>query len=163
MTSTSSPSLFSCLKNHPPTENGVSFVLWSSLIPSSLLFDPPGCLKQTYEVLATPTTAPVVSVPTHFAKVILTARPFAIPSSSSSSSSSSRALVPAGAVEGKKEWSLAAFVLPNAVISDQTPLVNFLVPGLLISLLLIEWETDCWVWVCSGRSGEFSGFVTATG
>lgn len=28
-----------------------------------------------------------------------------------------------------KEWSIGAFVLPNEVIDERTPLVNFLVPG----------------------------------
>ena len=55
---------------------------------------------------------PNVSVPTHFAKVVLTSRP----------SSPSTPQVP--------EIATGAFVLPNAAISDETPLESFLVPSM---------------------------------
>lgn len=58
-------------------------------------------------------TSKTVAVPTHFAKVLLTSRP------SSGFGSSPE----------KKEYSMGAFVLPNQVIPDETPLTNFVVPG----------------------------------
>lgn len=54
---------------------------------------------------------PNVSVPTHFAKVVLTAKP----------SSPSTPHIP--------EISTGAFVLPNAEIPDQAPFENFVVPS----------------------------------
>jgi endonuclease G, mitochondrial len=63
---------------------------------------------KTYEVIGNP---PNVAVPTHFAKVVLAARP----------SSPSTPHVP--------EVSTGAFVLPNAVISDETPLESFVYPS----------------------------------
>lgn len=33
-----------------------------------------------------------------------------------------------------REWSLGAFVLPNEVISDQKPLLDFVVPGTSLPL-----------------------------
>ena len=63
---------------------------------------------QTHEVIGSP---PNVSVPTHFAKVILTSKPF--------SPSKPDVL----------ELSTGAFVLPNAVIRDDTPLESFIVSG----------------------------------
>jgi endonuclease G, mitochondrial len=54
---------------------------------------------------------PNVSVPTHFAKVVLAARP----------SSPSTPQVP--------EISTGAFVLPNAAIPEETSLESFVVPG----------------------------------
>jgi endonuclease G, mitochondrial len=65
--------------------------------------------KKTYEMIGNP---PNVSVPTHFAKVVLTARP----------SSPVAPQVP--------EISTGAFVLPNAAISDETPLESFVVPSM---------------------------------
>ena len=64
--------------------------------------------RQTHEVIGSP---PNVSVPTHFAKVVLTTKP--------SSPSTPEIL----------ELATGAFVLPNAVINDNTPLENFIVPG----------------------------------
>jgi endonuclease G, mitochondrial len=64
--------------------------------------------QKTYEVIGNP---PNIAVPTHFAKVVLAARP----------SSPSTPQVP--------EVSTGAFVLPNAVIPDGTPLESFVVPG----------------------------------
>jgi endonuclease G len=55
---------------------------------------------------------PNVAVPTHFAKVVLTSRP----------SSPAAPHVP--------DISTGAFVLPNAVIPDETPLESFVVPGM---------------------------------
>jgi len=69
--------------------------------------DPDGKFRVSYEVIGSP---PNVSVPTHFAKVVLTSRP----------SSPSRPDVP--------EISTGAFVLPNAEIADGTPFETFIVP-----------------------------------
>ncbi|CAE6446861.1 unnamed protein product [Rhizoctonia solani] len=69
--------------------------------------DPDGKYRVTYEVIGNP---PNVSVPTHFAKVVLGSRP---------SSPSAPQLA---------EVSLGAFVLPNAEIPDETPLTKFIVP-----------------------------------
>jgi len=66
-----------------------------------------GKWRVTHEVIGSP---PNVSVPTHFAKVVLTSKP--------SSPSNPNIL----------ELSIGAFVLPNAVIRDDTPLESFLVP-----------------------------------
>jgi endonuclease G len=64
--------------------------------------------EKTHEVIGNP---PNVSVPTHFAKVVLTTKP--------SSPSTPDQL----------EVSTGAFVLPNAVIPDDAPLTSFVVPG----------------------------------
>jgi endonuclease G, mitochondrial len=83
------------------TANGVSYVyLWFSHAPVA---DPP----QKYEVIGNP---PNVAVPTHFAKVLLTARP----------ASPSTPHIP--------EISTGAFVLPNESIPDDVPLQRFVVP-----------------------------------
>lgn len=67
------------------------------------------CLpSQTHEVIGNP---PNISVPTHFAKVVLTSRP--------SSPSTPNVF----------EISTGAFVLPNAIIPDEAPLESFVVPG----------------------------------
>jgi DNA/RNA endonuclease G (NUC1) len=63
---------------------------------------------QTHEVIGSP---PNVSVPTHFAKVVLASKP---------SSPSTPDIL---------ELSTGAFVLPNAVIRDDTPFESFIVPG----------------------------------
>jgi DNA/RNA endonuclease G (NUC1) len=60
---------------------------------------------------------PNVSVPTHFAKVVLTARP-ASPTT-----------------PGIQEISTGAFVLPNAPIPDETSFETFSVPGKLVHFL----------------------------
>ena len=65
-------------------------------------------LPQTYEVIGNP---PNVAVPTHFAKVVLAARP----------SSPSTPHV--------SEISTGAFVLPNAAISEEAPLETFVTPS----------------------------------
>ena len=70
--------------------------------------DVDGKFRTTYEVIGSP--FPSVSVPTHFAKVILTAQD-GVPGQ------------PGAAT------SLGAFVLPNAPIPDEEPLTNFSVPG----------------------------------
>lgn len=54
---------------------------------------------------------PNISVPTHFAKVVLTSKP---------SSPST---------PGVLEISTGAFVLPNAAIPDEAKLESFIVPG----------------------------------
>ncbi|KAM5531806.1 hypothetical protein V8D89_014505 [Ganoderma adspersum] len=69
--------------------------------------EPDGKWRVTHEVIGTP---PNVAVPTHFAKVVLTSRP----------SSPKTPDVP--------EISTGAFVLPNAVISDDAKLESFVVP-----------------------------------
>ena len=73
----------------------------------------PDADNQHYEVIGSP---PNTSVPTHFAKVVLTAKP----------SSPSTPHIP--------EISTGAFVLPNAEIPDQAPLENFVVPGKYFSM-----------------------------
>ncbi|KAG9122715.1 nuclease [Ceratobasidium sp. 392] len=69
--------------------------------------DPDGKYRIAYEVIGNP---PNVSVPTHFAKVVLGSRP---------ASPSTPQLA---------ELSVGAFVLPNAEIPDETPLTKFVVP-----------------------------------
>lgn len=76
----------------------------SALLPGLFIYVP----LQTHEVIGSP---PNVSVPTHFAKVILTTKP-----------SSPRN-------PEKLELSTGAFVLPNAIIPDNAPLTSFIVPG----------------------------------
>ncbi|KZP05761.1 DNA/RNA non-specific endonuclease, partial [Athelia psychrophila] len=66
-----------------------------------------GKWRVTHEVIGSP---PNVGVPTHFAKVVLTTKP--------TSPSTPDVL----------EVSTGAFVLPNAVISDDTPLTSFIMP-----------------------------------
>ncbi|KZT44091.1 hypothetical protein SISSUDRAFT_1111771 [Sistotremastrum suecicum HHB10207 ss-3] len=66
-----------------------------------------GKWRVTHEVIGNP---PNIAVPTHFAKVVLTAKPV--------SPNQPRIL----------EVATGAFVLPNAPISDETPLEKFLVP-----------------------------------
>jgi len=61
----------------------------------------------THEVIGSP---PNVAVPTHFAKVVLATKP----------SSPATPDIP--------EISTGAFVLPNAVIPDETPLESFVIP-----------------------------------
>lgn len=69
--------------------------------------DPDGKWRVTHEVIGNP---PNISVPTHFAKVVLTSRP--------SSPSTPNVF----------EISTGAFVLPNAIIPDEAPLESFVVP-----------------------------------
>ncbi|KIJ60599.1 hypothetical protein HYDPIDRAFT_98257 [Hydnomerulius pinastri MD-312] len=69
--------------------------------------DPDGKWRVTHEVIGSP---PNISVPTHFAKVVLASRP----------SSPSTPDVP--------EISAGAFVLPNAIIPDEAPLESFVMP-----------------------------------
>lgn len=69
--------------------------------------DRDGKSRVTYEVIGSP---PNVAVPTHFAKVVLASRP----------SSPSTPHVP--------EISTGAFVLPNAVIPDETSMETFVTP-----------------------------------
>ncbi|PPQ64686.1 hypothetical protein CVT26_002776 [Gymnopilus dilepis] len=69
--------------------------------------DSDGKWRVSYEVIGTP---PNVSVPTHFAKVVLTSRPVS-PST-----------------PDVHEVSTGAFVLPNAIIPDEAPLESFVVP-----------------------------------
>ena len=80
---------------------------------------------QTHEVIGSP---PNVSVPTHFAKVVLASKP---------SSPSTPDIL---------ELSTGAFVLPNAVIRDDTPLESFIVPG----RCLFEAKKRNWSIVVSG-------------
>ncbi|KLO12004.1 hypothetical protein SCHPADRAFT_876044 [Schizopora paradoxa] len=69
--------------------------------------DSDGKYRVSHEVIGSP---PNVSVPTHFAKVVLTTKP-----------SSPR-------TPDVYEVSTGAFVLPNAEISDETPFESFVVP-----------------------------------
>jgi len=69
--------------------------------------NPDGKWRVTHEVIGNP---PNVSVPTHFAKVVLASRP----------ASPSTPHIP--------EVSTGAFVLPNAVIPDEASLESFVVP-----------------------------------
>lgn len=69
---------------------------------------------QTHEVIGSP---PNISVPTHFAKVVLTTKP-----------SSPK-------TPDVYEVSTGAFVLPNAEISDDTPFESFVVPGTTLNAL----------------------------
>lgn len=62
---------------------------------------------QTHEVIGSP---PNVSVPTHFAKVVLASKPTS------------------PATPDILELSLGAFVLPNTVIKDEAPLEGFVMP-----------------------------------
>lgn len=78
-------------------------------------------LSQSHEVIGSP---PNISVPTHFAKVVLAAKP-------SSPSTPDVAEISAG-----------AFVLPNAVIPDEAKLESFLVPSMRSSLTLSEGSTN---------------------
>lgn len=66
-----------------------------------------GKWRVTHEVIGNP---PNVAVPTHFAKVILASKPLS------------------PQTPEKLEVSSGAFVLPNAVISNETPLTSFVVP-----------------------------------
>jgi len=66
---------------------------------------------QTHEVIGSP---PNVSVPTHFAKVVLASR------------------VSSPATPDILEISTGAFVLPNAIIPDEAPLESFVMPGKLL-------------------------------
>lgn len=70
------------------------------------------CLFKTHEVIGSP---PNVSVPTHFAKVVLTSKPV--------SSSKPDVL----------DISTGAFILPNAIIPDEVPLESFVVPGMFVN------------------------------
>lgn len=65
-----------------------------------------GKWRVSYEVIGNP---PNVSVPTHWAKVILTAQ---------------------GGMPGEPgvQTSLGAFAMPNAVIPDEDPLTKYIVP-----------------------------------
>ncbi|KAF5391815.1 hypothetical protein D9757_001690 [Collybiopsis confluens] len=69
--------------------------------------DPDGKWRITHEVIGSP---PNVSVPTHFAKVVLTSKPTS------------------PATPNILELAAGAFVLPNAPIPDETPLEKFVMP-----------------------------------
>lgn len=68
-------------------------------------------------------TPPSISVPTHFAKVILASRPdFAHPQTPSAD----KGLTSNSTI---KELAMGAFILPNKEIPDQTDLRAFIAPG----------------------------------
>ena len=67
--------------------------------------DRDGKWRVSYEVIGPPSLAPSISVPTHFAKVIL------------------------GTGGSEPGPAVGAFVLPNARIPDHTPLESFVTPG----------------------------------
>ncbi|WWC93795.1 hypothetical protein V866_000631 [Kwoniella sp. B9012] len=84
---------------------------------------PDGKWRVTYEVIGNP---PSVSVPTHFAKVILASRPdFSYPQKPSSNSNPA---YPSTSPNTIKELALGAFVLPNKEIPDEADLRSFIVP-----------------------------------
>lgn len=78
---------------------------------------------------------PAVSVPTHFAKVVLGVgkpNPNASSSLKAVQGTNEPQLTPRGAAGnliGEKWVGLGAFVIPNAVVANQTPLKSFVVPG----------------------------------
>ncbi|WRT68415.1 uncharacterized protein IL334_005391 [Kwoniella shivajii] len=82
-----------------------------------------GKWRVEYEVIGTP---PSISVPTHFAKVILASRPdFSYPQKVSTSSNPAH---PSTSPNTTKELALGAFVLPNKEIPDNVDLRSFIVP-----------------------------------
>ncbi|PWN44233.1 hypothetical protein IE81DRAFT_311123 [Ceraceosorus guamensis] len=95
-----------------------------------------GKYRVTYEVIGEPSN---VAVPTHFAKVILASglpvptrtqsAPAALPAPSNPSPSvPSPTNLTASIVSGRGPTLLGAFVLPNAIIPNEVPLRNFIVP-----------------------------------
>ena len=76
---------------------------------------------KVHEVIGSP---PSISVPTHFAKVVLASRPdFSYPQVPSTSGE------PVSSRGGIKELAMGAFVLPNTQIPDEADLRNYIVPG----------------------------------
>lgn len=129
---------------------------------------------QTYEVLASQNNGqPTIAVPTHFAKVIIASRspssassspsrashpsPKASAPASPSSALTSLAVYDSNQAAAAKEWSIGAFVLPNAVIPEQTRLETFLVPGELVRTHSCIIFFDSWLLLtwCSYISGPF--------
>ncbi|WVR07501.1 hypothetical protein IAU60_004543 [Kwoniella sp. DSM 27419] len=85
--------------------------------------DRDGKWRVSYEVIGNP---PSISVPTHFAKVILASRPdFAYPQRPSPNSNPAHPSTSASTI---KELAMGAFVLPNKEIPDQADLRSFIVP-----------------------------------
>ncbi|WWD19078.1 hypothetical protein CI109_103536 [Kwoniella shandongensis] len=83
---------------------------------------PDGKWRVSYEVIGNP---PSVSVPTHFAKVILASRPdFSYPQKPSSNPNEKGFTSPSTI----KELAIGAFVLPNKEIPDEADLRSFIVP-----------------------------------
>ena len=81
---------------------------------------PDGKSRVTYEVIGNP---PSISVPTHFAKVILASRPdFSYPQKPSATDN---AITSASTI---KELAMGAFVLPNREIPDEADLKAFIAP-----------------------------------
>ena len=78
-------------------------------------------------------------MPTHFAKVVLTTKP---------SSPSTPDIL---------ELSTGAFVLPNAVIRDDTPLENFVVPGKCTCVYPNEQHSKC---LCTVEAVERAAGLT---
>jgi endonuclease G, mitochondrial len=81
-------------------------------------------------------------VPTHFAKVILASKP----------SSPATPDVP--------EISTGAFVLPNAVISDETPLETFVMPGEFVRLVRLRLTSVLMRMVCTVEAVERAAGLT---
>jgi len=76
---------------------------------------------QSYEVIGNP---PNVSVPTHFAKVVLAARPdFAYPQKPNPKD------MTITSADSMKEIAMGAFILPNDQIPDTADLRTFITPG----------------------------------
>lgn len=76
---------------------------------------------QTHEVIGSP---PNVSVPTHFAKVVLASK------------------LPSPSTPDVLELSTGAFVLPNAIIPDEAPLKSFAMPGDFFIFIFIFYLSD---------------------
>ncbi|CAO1624583.1 unnamed protein product [Sympodiomycopsis kandeliae] len=97
--------------------------------------DADGKFRVHYEVIGNP---PAVSVPTHFAKVVLgvgkprdASTTSAVKALAGSSHSGDPQLTPRGAAGnliGEKWVGLGAFVIPNAIVPNSTPLKSFVVP-----------------------------------
>jgi endonuclease G len=84
---------------------------------------PDGKWRVTYEVIGSP---PAISVPTHFAKVILASRPdFAYPQTPSTD----KGLTSNSTI---KELAMGAFILPNKEIPDHVDLKAFIAPGKVV-------------------------------
>jgi endonuclease G len=76
---------------------------------------------QTYEVIGNP---PSISVPTHFAKVILASRPdFSYPQKPNPRDTT------VTSPSTIKELAMGAFILPNKEIPDEADIRSFIAPG----------------------------------
>jgi endonuclease G len=102
---------------------------------------PDGKYRVTYEVIGPP-GRPNVSVPTHFSKVILTAKggmPCVV-------AGQTWTLSYGNSGQGGVQTSLGAFVFPNEPIPDEVPLTQFQVPGAHHAALLTPLNGAQWKW-----------------